>query len=355
MILMDDNFANIVRAVEKGRIIYAGIQKFVAFIMSVHIAEVMQILFCVVANIPIMRKPLQILFLILVTDLPPSIALGNEPGEPGILLEKPRPKKEPIILSWMWISITVNGFILSAVIIGIYIGFLIHYFEAEEMPTNRFIKARKVEWGDARVADALVKARTVAFIALVFSENIRAYISRSFNRPIWTKLCANVWMQKAILMAQISLVIAVFPPWISDKILELNGRIIWWEGWLGAFAGPVLTLILCEAYKVVTHYQIKRHQNRRAARQAEEEAQRTTKLNMEALQKQQDIVLQKLEELARAEKNRNEVAIGRAISRQSTNKAGQFTNVAPASQVPPSACLAAGGCFPMKCVLGKRY
>ncbi|CAJ1449607.1 unnamed protein product [Effrenium voratum] len=85
MILTDDNFCSIVAAVEKGRAIYSGIQKFVAFIMSVHIAEVMQIFVCIVAGIPVMRTPLQILFLILVTDLPPSIALGMEPGEPGIL------------------------------------------------------------------------------------------------------------------------------------------------------------------------------------------------------------------------------------------------------------------------------
>ena len=83
--LTDDNFCSIVNAVEKGRSIYAGIQKFVAFIMSVHIAEVMQIFVCIVAGVPVMRTPLQILFLILVTDLPPSIALGMEPGEPGIL------------------------------------------------------------------------------------------------------------------------------------------------------------------------------------------------------------------------------------------------------------------------------
>merc|ERR1719313_2094860 len=76
MILMDDDFSNIVAAVEKGRVVYAGIQKFVAFIMSVHVGEVMQIFVCVCAGMPIMRTPLQILFLILVTDLPPAIALG---------------------------------------------------------------------------------------------------------------------------------------------------------------------------------------------------------------------------------------------------------------------------------------
>merc|ERR1712151_1329644 len=127
MVLMDDNFANIVVAVEKGRVIYSGIQKFVAFIMSVHIAEVIQIFTCVVAKLPIMRSPLQILFLILATDLPPSIALGVEPGHKSILKAQPRPKEEPIVIGWMWMSINMNGAILSAVIIGVYIISLQHF------------------------------------------------------------------------------------------------------------------------------------------------------------------------------------------------------------------------------------
>merc|ERR550537_1247182 len=121
MILTDDNFVSIVGAVEQGRVIYSGIQKFVAFIMSVHIGEVMQIFFCVCAGMPIMRTPLQILFLILVTDLPPAIALGMEPGAKDILKERPRPKRQPIVLKWMWQSILVNGVILSVVIIIVFI------------------------------------------------------------------------------------------------------------------------------------------------------------------------------------------------------------------------------------------
>ena len=130
--------------------------------MSVHIAEVMQIFVCIVAGVPVMRTPLQILFLILVTDLPPSIALGMEPGEPGILklrldaiLFLPRSFKTasgcsfslPVslsclfsiqatttqdgahcalamqeamlgfkVLGWMWFAMVLNGAVLSLVI-----------------------------------------------------------------------------------------------------------------------------------------------------------------------------------------------------------------------------------------------
>jgi hypothetical protein len=77
------------------RTIYAGIQKFVAFIMSVHIAEVMQIFIHIISGIPVVRTPLQILFLILATDLPPSIALGMEPGDKDILRHAPAPRRSP--------------------------------------------------------------------------------------------------------------------------------------------------------------------------------------------------------------------------------------------------------------------
>ena len=121
MILTDDNFCSIVRAIEKGRIIYAGIQKFVSFIMSVHFAEVLQIFLCIVSKIPVMRQPLQILFLILVTDLPPSIALGFEPGEPMTMKRKPRPKTQPVVLNWMWRGIVANGMILTVCIFCTYL------------------------------------------------------------------------------------------------------------------------------------------------------------------------------------------------------------------------------------------
>uniref|UniRef100_A0A7S1W9K9 Cation-transporting P-type ATPase C-terminal domain-containing protein n=1 Tax=Alexandrium catenella TaxID=2925 RepID=A0A7S1W9K9_ALECA len=263
MILTDDNFCSIVAAVEKGRTIYAGIQKFVAFIMSVHIAEVLQIFVCVIANIPVMRTPLQILFLILVTDLPPSIALGMEPGDKSILKMRPRPKKEPIMIGWMWQSSIMNGAILTAVIIGVYILALLHFcegqvFQFDIMALDDF-------------EEKLANARTVAFISLVYSENIRAYIARSFDRPFWVGFLANMEMQKAIVAAQLALYIAVFVPGLSDTILGLNGTRIGLWGWAVSLLGPVGTVALCEAYKLVTQYQVAKYQEKLRKEQIEEQ------------------------------------------------------------------------------------
>jgi len=256
MILTDDNFCSIVAAVEKGRAIYAGIQKFVAFIMSVHIAEVLQIFFCVLAGIPVMRTPLQILFLILVTDLPPSIALGMEPGESTILKEKPRPRKEPVVLNWMWISMMMNGLILSAVIIAIYLVSLAYYCEGAIFQSNiDTLKDRDQK---------LMQARTVAFIALVWSENVRSYTSRSFDKPVWRDMFGNRHMQKAIFLAQVCLYAAVLIPFFSDEILGLSGMSIGGHGWAGALLGPIACLVLCEVVKPITGYQMRQYQKRLA-------------------------------------------------------------------------------------------
>lgn len=263
MILTDDNFCSIVSAVEKGRAIYSGIQKFVAFIMSVHIAEVMQIFVCIVAGIPVMRTPLQILFLILVTDLPPSIALGMEPGEPGILKLRPRPKTEPIVLGWMWFSMILNGAVLSLVIIGVYIAALVYY-------CGEILQAEIATIEDSTLQ--LSKARTVTFISLVWSENVRSYIARSFDKPFYVNLCGNRMMQYAIVLAQIALYSAVFIPFLSDKILVLRGKDIGGEGWALAVIGPCGTLILCELSKVITHYQMKSYQRWLAKKEAENAA-----------------------------------------------------------------------------------
>jgi len=247
MILTDDNFCSIVAAVEKGRAIYAGIQKFVAFIMSVHIAEVMQIFACIVAGISPMRTPLQILFLILVTDLPPSIALGMEPGEASILKQRPRPRNEPVVLGWMWISILMNRVVLSMVILAVYMVALLHLCDGD------------IFQEDIHDMGALMRARTVAFISLVFAENVRAYTSRSFDRPFWHGLLRNPSMQKAVVIAQVCLYAAVLIPYFSAEILGLSGVGIGGWGWGLALPGPVATLLLCEACKVITHYQMKRY------------------------------------------------------------------------------------------------
>ncbi|KAH8070010.1 calcium-transporting ATPase [Aureococcus anophagefferens] len=285
MILTDDNFCSIVKAVEKGRGIYSGIEKFVSFIMSVHFAEVLQIFLCVVSGLPIMREPLQILFLVLVTDLPPAIALGVEPPEKGLMDKKPRPKAQPVIMPWMWKCIIANGMIMTAGITATYVVAL-HAYAGTYLTENIDRKTRDscVVWGsgmfsstkyeefdDAHEGDddnfaectefAIRKARTVAFIALVWAENIRAYTARSFTEPIWVKTFSNPTMNKAIASAQAALWCALLVPGLSTSVMGLypfgdpglsgnsTDSIQWW-GWVLAAVGAVACGAGCELYKL---------------------------------------------------------------------------------------------------------
>merc|ERR1711896_55695 len=227
---------------------------FVAFIVSVHIAEVMQIFLCILTKIPVMRTPVQILFLILVTDLPPSIALGMEPSEKNILKQRPRPKDEPVVLPWMWFNMVMNGAVLSAVIIAVYLLSLVHYCEGQILQDDID------DLADYELK--LMNAQTVAFISLVFSENVRSYTSRSFDQPIWRNLCGNPDMHKAIVLAQVALYAAVLLPFFSEDILGLRGQHIGFWGWGVALISPLATLVLCELCKIITHIQMGRHQRR---------------------------------------------------------------------------------------------
>lgn len=326
MILTDDNFCSIVKAVEKGRIVYAGIQKFIAFIMSVHLAEVLQIFLCIVSGIPVMRKPLQILFLILITDLPPSIALAFEPGESMIMKRMPRPKSQPIVMGWMWRGIVVNGICLTISIFATYLIALHAY--AGAFTTQDITDPRREScsiWPPEKMLPSLIKcgqwrrctysntdtssdcanwrsqsnylngnvgknwyelvnggsssdtapsgasygalwdsygsevcnicidtsirrARTTCFISLVWAENLRAYVSRSFENGIWVKPLENQYMNFAILIAQAALYFALYVPGLNT-VLGLYVDEIHGFGWFLAFIGAISTTVLCEIYK----------------------------------------------------------------------------------------------------------
>jgi magnesium-transporting ATPase (P-type) len=226
-----------------------------------------------------MRTPLQILFLILVTDLPPAIALGMEPGAKDILKERPRPKKQPIVLKWMWQSIVANGLILSVIIIIVFVIACQRFVGSLSIEDITALIQEEKALGLTTTSDQLRKARTTAFISVVWSENVRAYTSRSFDRPFFVDLLTNKAMQKAIALAQTALYLVIFTPVISKDIFGLEGAIIGAEGWLLAIAGSVVCLCICELYKLVSREQIKRFQKRVQEQQDKEEEERLEKFD----------------------------------------------------------------------------
>ncbi|MGJ0848126.1 calcium-transporting P-type ATPase, PMR1-type [Tissierella praeacuta] len=155
LILTDDNFASIVSAVEEGRIIYSNIKKFVFFLLSCNIGEIFLVFTSILLNLPVPLLAIQLLWLNLVTDSFPALALGVEKGDPDIMDTPPRNPNEPILTKNMLL-----GILLQSLAVGV--AALLAY-----------------RWGLTTYADSIDKARTIAFTSLITAELLRAYSSRS--------------------------------------------------------------------------------------------------------------------------------------------------------------------------------
>ena len=192
MVLTDDNYVSIVSAVEQGRIIYSNIRKFVYYLISCNLAEILIIFLptalgkLLMPNLsPDQYAPLtavQLLWLNLVTDGAPALALGTEKGDPDIMDQKPRPPKEPIINNEMKIGVVMQTIAITSVtLLAFWIG--LHH--------------------DVRYAE------TMAFATLSISELLRAYTSRSEHYPLFKiGVFSNKWMNLAV-GASLALVLAV--------------------------------------------------------------------------------------------------------------------------------------------------
>lgn len=207
MILMDDNFATIVKAVEEGRIIYSNIRKFVSFLLSCNVGEILVIfLISLIPNtfIPGIAAPLtaiQLLWLNLVTDSFPALALGREAGEPGIMKMPPRKKSESIINRAMMGNIVVQAFAIFTAVATAFLSALMS-------KSNFFFN----NTGD----NALDGARTVAFATLILAELFRAYASRSERISVFKLgLFTNKLMNVAVGISIVLLLAVIYIPGIN--------------------------------------------------------------------------------------------------------------------------------------------
>ncbi len=121
LILKDDAFPSIVTAVKQGRIIFENIRHFVVYLLSCNISEILIVATASFLMLPMPLLPLQILFLNIVTDVFPALALGMGNGQPGIMQSPPRPAGEPIIPRRLWQAILVYGMAITASIIGLVV------------------------------------------------------------------------------------------------------------------------------------------------------------------------------------------------------------------------------------------
>ena len=143
MVLTDDNFASIVAAIEQGRIIYSNIRKFVYFLLACNVGEILIIFGAMLFGMPIPLRPVHLLWLNLVSDGAPALALGMEKGDKDIMQHPPRPPKEPVINRDMAIGIGVIALVDALAILTVF------YFALQRYPEPPRGRA------DDRVRDAV--------------------------------------------------------------------------------------------------------------------------------------------------------------------------------------------------------
>ncbi len=196
MVLTDDNYASIVSAVEQGRIIYSNIRKFVFFLLSSNVAEIMIIFLATLAGLPAPLTAIQLLWLNLITDGAPALALAMEKGDPDIMDHKPRSKKEPIINRSMGLGIFIQTIAqTSAVLIAFSLGLVWHLEAGAQLDGNPFLYILQHDWRGIDVKTA----QTMAFATLSLAELFRAYTVRSERASIFRiGVFSNKWMQYAV-------------------------------------------------------------------------------------------------------------------------------------------------------------
>ncbi|MGN0578218.1 MAG: cation-translocating P-type ATPase [Ruminiclostridium sp.] len=171
MVLADDNFATIVKAVENGRNIYGNIKKSILFLLSGNAAAIIAVLFCSVAGLPLPFEPIHLLFINLLTDSLPAIALGLEPHSPEVMRQPPRKAGEGIL---------TRDFLLNALVYGLIIG---------AAAISAFLMG---------LSSSPAAASTMAFSVLCLSRLLHGFSCKSASPVIFTR---RMWNNRACILS----------------------------------------------------------------------------------------------------------------------------------------------------------
>lgn len=171
MVLTDDNFATIVKAIENGRNLYRNIQRAIQFLLSGNTAGILAVLYASFMALPVPFKAVHLLFINLLTDSLPAIALGVEPHSSDVMNEKPRPKNQSILTKKVLTNICVEGIVIGVMtMIAFYVGFM----------------------RNAEVAS------TMAFSTLCLSRLVHGFNCKS-DKPVW--FTKKMWNNKSMIGA----------------------------------------------------------------------------------------------------------------------------------------------------------
>jgi Ca2+-transporting ATPase len=188
VILLDDNFATLVSAVEQGRTIYSNIRKFVRYLLSCNIGEVMTMFAGILMGLPMVLLPTQILLVNLLTDGLPAVALGLEPTEELIMKKAPRKSTDGFFSGGLMTKIIFRGILIGLCTLGSFVAML-------------------------RLGHSTEVARTAALFTLVLSQLIHVFECKSEEKTLFTvNFLSNPFLLLAVLLSGIVIAAAIYLP-----------------------------------------------------------------------------------------------------------------------------------------------
>jgi len=224
MVLLDDNFATIVNAVEEGRTIYDNIRKAMQYLLSCNLGEIVAIFTAILLGMGSPLLPVQILWLNLVTDGAPALALGVEPTEKGIMNRKPRNSQAGVFADGVGKEIFIQGMVIGLVSFGAY-------------------------WTALLEGRPLVEAHTMAFLTMAFSQLVHSFNMRSREESVLAmRKNPNTKLILAFLVCAFLQLVVIFVPFLRELF---NTALLQPRDWLIVLVLSLSPMLMAEIMKSI--------------------------------------------------------------------------------------------------------
>ncbi|MCM3746158.1 calcium-translocating P-type ATPase, SERCA-type [Paenibacillus pasadenensis] len=191
LVLSDDNFSSIVSAIEEGRNIYENIRKFIRYLLASNVGEILTMFLAMMAGLPLPLLPIQILWVNLVTDGLPAMALGVDQAENDLMTQKPRPARESIFARRLGWKIISRGVLIGVCTLGAF------WITLKSAPAG---------------AQGLALAQTVAFVTLVMAQLIHVFDCRSSRSIFHRNILQNKYLVLAVLSSLVLMLAVLYVP-----------------------------------------------------------------------------------------------------------------------------------------------
>lgn len=227
MVLKDDKFSSIVHAIRQGRVIFSNIQEFVIYLLSCNMSELFVVSLAALSNLHFQLVPLQILFINLVTDVLPALALGVSNGSPFVMKHKPRNPSEPLLKTKQWYAVWIYAAVISICTLGAV--FFSHYF----LHTGKHF--------DPKLCN------NILFFTLIFCQLFHVFNMASVKTSFFkSEVFRNRYVWYALLFSVFVLITIFF---IAPAKEALNIQTLKTDEWFLVIASAALSLIVIQILK----------------------------------------------------------------------------------------------------------